>query len=185
MNEPQEGTSPLEDGTRRHVEEAIPKGMLRGMREFAGITQASLARQIGVTLVTVSRWESPSRPDQKPTREAFDAVTDTVIAQEQAIDAASRWIEEYYLPGEKVTLTWRRPDDPDYPAGMPAGLEDPSRSNQASLRLGEVLLRAGRKVRFAYPDEDPDTIDQWTGPGTADISTRDRISSPSCEGHRD
>lgn len=164
MTPSENGMTPLEEGTLWNIEEKVTGGMLRGMREFAGITQGELARQIGVTLVTVSRWESPSRPDQKPSLDAFNFVTGTVIAQEKAIETASKWIERFYLPGEKVILTLRRPDDPNYPADMPEGLETPSQSNAATLRLGEVLIRDGREVCFAYPDEDNETIDQWMDP---------------------
>lgn len=164
LNPSENGLSPLEESTQRHIEEAVTGGMLRGMREFAGITQTELARQIGVTLVTVSRWESPSRPDQKPSLDAFNFVSGTALAQEGAIETASKWIERFYLPGQKVILTLHRPDDPNYPADMPEGLETPSQSNAATLRLGEVLIRDGREVRFAYPDEDNETIDQWMDP---------------------
>lgn len=81
-----------------------------------------------------------------------------------AIETASKWIERFYLTGQKVILTLHRPDDPNYPADMPEGLETPLRSNAATLRLGEVLIRDGREVRFAYPDESSEAIDQWMNP---------------------
>ena len=52
------------------------KAAFKALREDIGISQAALAKELGVTVRSVSRWENP-REDNEPQQFAIDYLQDS------------------------------------------------------------------------------------------------------------
>jgi DNA-binding transcriptional regulator YiaG len=64
-----------------HLRRALPApSMRRALREANGISAAELARPMGVTRQTVSKWELGRRTPSGPLLEAYVAVLDELAA---------------------------------------------------------------------------------------------------------
>lgn len=63
------------------------KAELRATRERLGVTQAHLAKVMGVEVRSVKRWESPSAPQQAPA-DVWAYLGELLRTQDEAVDTA-------------------------------------------------------------------------------------------------
>ena len=69
------------------------KAGFRAAREGVGMTQHALARELGVEVRSVKRWESPDAP-QVPPEDAWDVLDAALAAQRQAVAYALGKVDE-------------------------------------------------------------------------------------------
>lgn len=69
------------------------KAEFRAIRETVGMTQAALARELGVEVRSIKRWESPTAP-QVPPKDAWDVLDAALSAQRRGIAAALGKVDE-------------------------------------------------------------------------------------------
>lgn len=69
------------------------KAELRATRETVGMTQGALARELGVEVRSVKRWESPTAP-QVPPQDAWDALDAALDTQRRGIATALGKVDE-------------------------------------------------------------------------------------------
>lgn len=74
------------------------KTEFRAVRNMTGITQAALAKRLGVEVRSVKRWESPTATQQPPT-DAWDVLDAAHAAQRRAVEAA---LAQYDAIAERV-----------------------------------------------------------------------------------
>lgn len=69
------------------------KAEFRAVRETVGMTQAALARELGVEVRSVKRWEHPDAP-QVPPQDAWDVLDAALAAQRQVVAYALGKVDE-------------------------------------------------------------------------------------------
>lgn len=69
------------------------KAEFRAIRETVGMTQGALARELGVEVRSVKRWESPTAP-QVPPQDAWDVLDAALSAQRRGIATALGRVDE-------------------------------------------------------------------------------------------
>lgn len=75
------------------------KATFRAMRETLGITQQSLANELGVKQLSVKRWEIPHYPQQAPDR-AWELLEDLMARRASEVAKAAE------AAGESVSLPY-------------------------------------------------------------------------------
>lgn len=69
------------------------KAEFRAIRETVGMTQGALARELGVEVRSVKRWESHTAP-QVPPQDAWDVLDAALETQQRGIAAALGKVDE-------------------------------------------------------------------------------------------
>lgn len=69
------------------------KAEFRAIRETVGMTQGALARELGVEVRSVKRWESPTA-SQVPPQDAWDVLDAALSAQRRGIATALGRVDE-------------------------------------------------------------------------------------------
>ena len=130
------------------------KAEFRALRESVGMSQADVARKLGVTERSVRRWELPT-PGYRGAPDDAWAMLDEAIAKQDAVVAGALEIADA-MPRGPVQLTYYRDQEQFDLFGREPG--EPYGQANANARMTADALRCqGIEVSFAYPD-DPDNI---------------------------
>lgn len=129
------------------------KAEFRAMRETLGITQQRMADDLGVRVLSVKRWESPSYPQQAPD-EAWELLDMLMAVQDSAVEAALAQVREVAdqhssEPREVVLPYWS--SQADYVEHHYSAAESDAswtEVNATSRRVASMLRWLGYKVRW-------------------------------------
>ena len=122
----------------------------RAIRETCGVSQAQVARAMGVREITVRRWESgrtPVPPD------AGEWLLEAAEEHQRGVDEAVERIAG--LPkGSTVAMTYyRSQEQADIEAG-PGEAGPYAFLNAITRSAAERLAQMGYSIDYAYPDEE-------------------------------
>ena len=129
----------------------MTKADFRAIRETIGLTQADVAKALGVSLRTVKRWEHPDW--QEPPEDAWAWLMDMHERHDAAVDAMVDRTLTVAGRGDidVVAITYYR-DQSQYDAHGrepgPYGF-----ANAVARDVAAELAREGVSVEFAYPDD--------------------------------
>ncbi len=132
-----------------------PTATARAWRETVGLSQLDAAKELGVNVRSVKRWEDPRAGYLAPDI-YWELLERYMDAQREAVDAALEEAQgaeaEDGRPPALVPLTYYRAQW-DYDAN---GVGDgPYTVANASARAaGEALAFAGYRVEYRYPEEE-------------------------------
>ena len=125
------------------------KAEFRALRESAGMSQADVARKLGVTVRSVRRWETPT-PGYRGAPDDAWAMLDDALAKQDAVVAGALDIADA-LPGRSLQLTYYRDQKQFDLLGCEPG--EPYGQANANTRMTADALRCqGVEVSFVYPD---------------------------------
>ena len=140
---------------------ARTKAEFRALREQTGITQAEMARSLGVQVRSVKRWEHPQAP-QMPPEDAWDKVERAAARQREivqfAIDKAEQLAEQMGHDPERVDLAyWLSEEDYlTHSTDARNGVEGSWRMANANARAARAALEAfGFSVQFVDGSPQP------------------------------
>lgn len=127
------------------------KTEFRAIRELTGITQAALARTLGVEVRSVKRWESDAAP-QYPPADAWAALDAALDAQRQVVDYALSKIDELDAPAVRLPY-WSSAEEyaaksTDAALGVPMDAESYRRANANLRAIAAVLMAEGTPVTW-------------------------------------
>ena len=126
------------------------KAEFRALRESVGMSQADVARALGVTVRSVRRWETPA-PGYLGAPDDAWALLDDAIAQQNAVVAGALDTADA-MPHGPVQLTYYRSQEQFDACGREPG--EPYGCANANARLvADALRTQGVDVSFAYPDD--------------------------------
>lgn len=125
------------------------KTEFRAIREICGITQAALAKELGVEVRSVKRWESDAAPQQPPA-DAWAVLDDALAVQRQVVDFALAKIDETGAPAVRLPY-WASPEDfadrsTDAALGVNLDAESFRRANANTRALAAVLMAEGTPI---------------------------------------
>lgn len=133
------------------------KAEFRALRELTGITQAQLAKLLGVEVRSVKRWESPNAP-QRPPQDAWDALDEAAERQWAAVSLALEKLYELedetgQTPQEVALPYWPGADEyaersTDAALGIDAGPDGWRMANANARMLAAILRDWGVPVRW-------------------------------------
>lgn len=138
------------------------KAELRALRESAGITQSSFARELGVEVRSVKRWENPDEPQVAP-QDAWDIVDIAMDNQRLFVGIVAQSMEG----ATEATLPYWRSQDQYEEHGGDLYLKwaEDFREANASLRaLGAVLRSKGIIVHWMEGGEYAGVFPRSDGP---------------------
>lgn len=130
------------------------KAEFRALRDALGLSQADVARMLGIDVANVKRWEKPGEAHPKPF--AWELLDKLEVRQRetvrQGVEAVMRMQEEHGSLPERVQLTYWR-DQAQYDAmGRDEG---PFGMANANARLvAHELARLGVEAEWAYADDE-------------------------------
>lgn len=133
------------------------KAEFRAMRDTVGMRQQDLAREMGVALRSVERWESPAYPGYRAPADAWAILDEAAEAQATAVASALEGAEGIVKgvgrpPREFVVPYWA--NQADYDEHHCEGDGGDWRQANANARLVAFALRErGIAVRFVGGDE--------------------------------
>lgn len=119
------------------------KAEFRALRETLGLTQQTLADELGVKILSVKRWEAPKYPQQAP-QDVWDFLDDLNYKQ---VEACYRAIAKAATASQCVEVPYWS-SAADYEASR--GSEDITwtEANATSRRLAIMLLDRGVSVMW-------------------------------------
>lgn len=125
------------------------KTEFRAIREMCGITQAALARELGVEVRSVKRWESDAAPQQPP-QDAWDVLDRALDVQRQVVDFALAQVDESAAPAVRLPY-WANADEyadrsTDAELGVSLDGESFRRANANVRALAAVLMAEGTPI---------------------------------------
>lgn len=127
------------------------KAEFRALRETLGLTQQTLADELGVKILSVKRWESPKYPQQAP-EDAWklldDLESDQIAACSAAIAKAAQMLRSVSGEQQPVQVPyWSSAADYELVRGS-EGITW-TEANATSRRLAAILADRGVSVLFA------------------------------------
>lgn len=128
------------------------KAEFRAIRETVGMTQGALARELGVEVRSVKRWESPTAP-QVPPQDAWDVLDAALSAQRRGIAAALGKVDELAkergaYPKSVMLPYWSSQDSYDRDHYVDDG-GDWRMANATNRTLAERLHERGIRVEWS------------------------------------
>lgn len=125
------------------------KTEFRAIREICGITQAALAKELGVEVRSVKRWESDAALQQPPA-DAWAVLDDALAVQRQVVDYALAKIDETGAHAVRLPY-WASPEDfadrsTDAALGVNLDAESFRRANANTRALAAVLMAEGTPI---------------------------------------
>lgn len=128
------------------------KAEFRALRESVGMSQADVAKKLGVTVRSVRRWETPAPGYRGAPDDAWKLLDETVKKQDAVVAGALDIADA--LHGRSVQLTYYRDQKQFDLFGREPG-EPYGQANANARMTADALRSQGVEVSFAYPD-DPD-----------------------------
>ena len=144
------------------------KENFKPLRELVGMSQAHLAKELGIDPRSVRRWEDVHKKGYTPMAAAWNILEEKQKAQMAACDAAISMVERYEENGivsDTVTLTYW-PNAIEYAGRHPE--EDPANWQMANANtrlVAHQLMRMGYNVQFGWPGLKIKIGEQWKGEG--------------------
>lgn len=132
---------------------ARTKAAFRATRETVGMTQHALARELGVEVRSVKRWESAAYPGYGAPQDAWDVLDAALAAQRRAVSFALGKVDEVAqgrgtYPGHVALPYWA--SQRAYDAGhVPADGGDWRMANANSRLVAFALHERGIPVEWA------------------------------------
>lgn len=130
------------------------KAEFRALRESVGMSQADVAKKLGVTVRSVRRWETPA-PEYRGAPDDAWELLDEAIKNQDAVVAGALDIAGA-LPGKAVQLTYYR-DQTQFDLFGREPVDTYGQANANARMTANALRSQGVEVSFAY-NEDPDNI---------------------------
>ena len=128
------------------------KADLRARREMLGLTQGDVADMLGVTVMSVNRWERPGKNDA-PT-EAWELIEGYERRMADAVDACASIAEDAAAkagkPPKSVQVTVFRSQDDYDRLGRDEGIF--RFANACAFEAARTLSSEGFDVEFVYPE---------------------------------
>lgn len=130
------------------------KAELKARREMLGLSQADLAKMLGIDTMNVKRWERPGQAE--PRDFAFELLSNLEAMQRNAIneslDLVEDMAERYGHYPDEVQLTYYRDQEQYDLLGRDDG--DFGMANANARAVATILRENGVTVSWAYPDDD-------------------------------
>lgn len=128
------------------------KADLRARREMLGLTQGDVADMLGVTVMSVNRWERPGKNDAPP--EAWELIEGYERRMSDAVGACASIAEDAAAkagkPPKAVQITVFRSQE-DYDRwGRDDGIF--RFANACAFEAARTLASEGFAVEFVYPE---------------------------------
>lgn len=128
------------------------KAAMRALREGCGMTQADLADEFGVRVLSVKRWENPTNQSAVPD-DVFEWLVTAHLDMHMRAIGLARSIAEEHGEGEIVLPYFRVQEDLDE-VQLPLGQDQPvGHFNATMRRVFDILAEMGLSVSFGYGDE--------------------------------
>lgn len=140
------------------------KAEFRAVRETVGMTQAALARELGVEVRSVKRWESAAYPGYGAPQDAWDVLDEALAMQRRVVAYALGKVDEVAQqrgdwPGHVTLPYWTGQADYDARHCEPDG-GDWRMANANSRLVAFALHERGIPVEWAdapmVPHDGPD-----------------------------
>lgn len=131
------------------------KAEFRALRETVGFSQHTLAAELGVSPLSVKRWERPDIDGYNPPADAWDMLDSYIAAHDQMVTEVfaevRRQVKAIGRKPDCIPITYYR-DQAQFDAlGRDEGYYGIANANARAL-AGE-LRRAGFNVEFRYPGQ--------------------------------
>lgn len=125
------------------------KTEFRAIREITGITQSALAKELGVEVRSVKRWESDAAPQQPPA-DAWAVLDDALAVQRQVVDFALAKIDELDAPAVRLPY-WSSAEEyaaksTDAALGVPMDAESYRHANANLRAIASILMAEGTRI---------------------------------------
>lgn len=129
------------------------KATFKALRETVGLSQDNVARDLGVSVTSVKRWERPGY--QHPPVDAWDYLLDAYQAHCDAVNGALEQVDEIAdIAGhdpELVPITYWRTQEQYDKAGRDPGYVGVV--NARARAVGDEILLRGIEVEWRFPEE--------------------------------
>lgn len=129
------------------------KATFKALRETVGLSQDNVAKDLGVSVTSVKRWERPGY--QYPPADAWEYMLDAYRAHCDAVNGALEQVDEIAdLVGhdpELVPITYWRTQEQYDRAGRDPGYVGVV--NACARAVGDELLKQGIEVEWRFPEE--------------------------------
>lgn len=127
------------------------KAELRALRETVGMTQAALARELGVQVRSVKRWEFPASPQVAP-QDAWDVLDEAKGLQDKVVSFALGKVDEVaqevgHYPRDVTLPYWSSQDEYDE-CHVPEDGGDWRMANANSRLVAFALMERGIEVTW-------------------------------------
>ena len=119
----------------------------RAKREMCGLSLYDVAKELGVAVNTVKRWENPNYFPPSP--EAWRYIDRMYDQHCDAVEDALREASEGHVDGKPVVVAWTR-------NGMGASDRQVGMANAVASAVAESLMTMGIDVTFRWSDPDAD-----------------------------
>lgn len=125
----------------------------RALREICGVTQQQVADVLGVSVLTVKKWE---KGVNRVPGDALAFIREAAAEHTRAVRAEVAEAAFSAQPGSALCLTYyRTQEQADLEAGLTGEAAGPYQFLNAVRRsVGERLIDMGYLVSFKYPDEE-------------------------------
>lgn len=125
----------------------------RALREICGVTQQQVADVLGVSVLTVKKWE---KGVNRVPGDALSFIREAAAEHTRAVRTEVAEAASSAQPGSALCLTYyRTQEQADLEAGLAGGTAGPYQFLNAVRRsVGERLIDMGYLVSFKYPDEE-------------------------------
>ena len=128
------------------------KAEFHATREMVGMTQAALAKRLGVEVRSVKRWESESAPQQPP-QAAWDVLDAALNVQCEVIDYALGKVEQSGATSVRLPY-WASADDyaersTDAALGVALDADSWRMANANSRAIAAILMLDGIAVTWS------------------------------------
>ncbi len=138
----------MADGT----ENTRSKADFKALRERVGLLQIDIAKELGVNIRSVKRWEDPSFPNRAP--EDAWAILDAAMAMQRqqvsyACAVVAKQIEDTGFAPNQVNVTYFRDQETFDRYGRDEGAFGQANANARAVAT--ALEQRGIKVTFNYP----------------------------------
>jgi transcriptional regulator with XRE-family HTH domain len=128
------------------------KAEFRALRESVGMSQADVARALGMTVRSVRRWETPEPGYHGAPDDAWKLLDDALAEQAAAVSSSLETAASQ--PDGPVQLMYYR-DQAQFDAYGSEPGEPYGQANANARAIADALRSQGMEVTFTYPD-DPD-----------------------------
>lgn len=144
------------------------KAEFKARREMLGLSQADLAKMLGIDTMNVKRWERPGQAE--PREFAFDLLDELESMQWTAVGEALSVVDEMQdetgsVPN-MVQLTYYREQAQYDLFGRDEGLYNVANANARAVAT--ILRERGINAKWAFPDDEENIYHGLSGAGESE-----------------
>lgn len=128
------------------------KANFRAMREACGMSQADVACEADVSVLSVKKWENPSSDIKQPPQDVWDWL---VMAYDGMVMDAREAVEQIMAArtGQTVALPYFRTQDELDAVQLAQGIDEPVGYHNARMRMiAQMLSEREVPYEFVYPE---------------------------------